>query len=150
MVYVCSRSFRRGFLDYARNDIASDYGYPPHPPIQKNTASGKLTVRFRYKNLKLLSLVRKERDSAGAFYGERKLTLMLGAGTRSAAGNDLTLFGYETFKSRNVLVVDLLDFLGAERANLFLGGASELLGLVVRFDVFVDIFLIHNNKPLKC
>ena len=74
---------------------------------------------------------------------------LFGAGAGSAAGNDFTFFGNKSFKLCHVLIIDFLYFFGTERANLFLGSASELFGLIVRIDVFVDIFLIHFKLPHK-
>src|SRR5262245_15242473 len=68
----------------------------------------------------------KQGDVPGPLDGLHQLPLMLGAGSRNAAGEDLATLGGESLQQADVLVVDVGNLLLAELAELFLA-EEELL-----------------------
>ena len=54
-----------------------------------------------------------------------QLTLMLRAGAGGTAGQDLAALGHEPTKLCSVFVVDIIDLVDAEAANLFALTASD-------------------------
>src|SRR5690606_19824089 len=71
--------------------------------------------------------VRDQGQEARALDGGRELALVLGLGAGDAAGNDLAVLGDVLAQGVEVLVIDLLDALGRELAEL---AATEELGHV--------------------
>ena len=67
---------------------------------------------------RLVRGVGHESDGSRALDGGRELALMLCTGTGHAAGKDLTALAGETAKTGNVLIIDMLDLIYAERADL--------------------------------
>src|SRR5579864_3777628 len=67
---------------------------------------------------------RQQRDVAGHFDGAREPPLVRSADPGQAARDDLATLGNELREQAHVLVVDVLDFLDAELANLL---AAEIL-----------------------
>ena len=59
----------------------------------------------------------------GALYSDGQLSLMTSAGTGYAARNDLCAVGQVSSQSRYILVIDVFDFIHAERAD-FLSALS--------------------------
>ena len=57
---------------------------------------------------------------ARALDGHRQLALMEGAGACDAAGNDLRALGHIFAQAGNIFVIDVLDAVYAEAANLCL------------------------------
>src|SRR5699024_11058426 len=75
--------------------------------------------------LRSLGHVGQQRDHTGTLDGRGQLTLMLGAGAGHAAGQDLAaLAGVLHAQAHHVLVVDVLNFIHAELANLAAGLAA--------------------------
>ena len=62
--------------------------------------------------------VGQKSDVSCAFDGGGELTLMISAGTGDTTGKDLRAVRSELPETGGVLVIDLFDFVDAERANL--------------------------------
>ncbi|OHB32223.1 MAG: hypothetical protein A2X79_08440 [Desulfuromonadaceae bacterium GWB2_53_15] len=60
----------------------------------------------------------QQRQIAGALNGLGNLSLVLGAVTGDATGNNLAALGNEVAKCARLFVIDSQIFLGAEAANL--------------------------------
>ncbi len=60
---------------------------------------------------------------ARALDGHRQLALMEGAGACDAAGNDLRALGHIFAQAGNIFVIDVLDAVYAEAANLLAAAA---------------------------
>jgi hypothetical protein len=65
----------------------------------------------------------EERHVACAFDCSCYLTLMESAGTCNAAGKDFGALGHTPTKTRCVLIIDVLNTVGAELADFFTGFA---------------------------
>ena len=61
----------------------------------------------------------------GALDRGGQLTLMLGAGAGSTAGQDLATLGHQATQLSSVLVIDIIDLVDAETANLLTLAASD-------------------------
>ena len=68
---------------------------------------------------------------ASALDSDGQLTLMLGAGAGYTAGNNLSTFGEILAQTGNVFVVDLLDSIYTESANLSAGLSAT--GTIISF-----------------
>src|SRR6478672_7630262 len=66
----------------------------------------------------LLRHIRDERDLPGALDRRLQLALMLGAGAGDAPRQDLAALGHERTDQLDVLVVDVVDLVRAELADL--------------------------------
>src|SRR3990170_3884618 len=66
----------------------------------------------------VLRRVRQQSDDAGALERHRQLALVLGAGARLAARLDLRALGQVAAEAVDLLVIDLVRLVGAERAHL--------------------------------
>ena len=75
-----------------------------------------LSVGIRILSRTLVRRVGQDRDRAGALDRGGQLTLMLRAGARHAAGQDLCTLRGITAQLRRILVIDLFDLLDTERA----------------------------------
>jgi hypothetical protein len=62
--------------------------------------------------------VRQQRQITGALYRSRQLTLILGFGTRNAAGYDFACLGNVLLQCLEILVINLLDPFGSKLAKL--------------------------------
>jgi hypothetical protein len=60
---------------------------------------------------------------AGAFYCGCNLTLMESTGAGYAAGKDFGALGHTTTKTGSILIIDVLNTIGAELADFFPGFA---------------------------
>src|SRR5258707_1395449 len=66
----------------------------------------------------LLRHIRDERDLAGALDRRLQLALVLGAGAGNAPRQDLAALGHERPDQLHILVVDVVDLVRAELADL--------------------------------
>ena len=73
---------------------------------------------IRGLSIALVSNVRKQSDVTGTLNCERQLTLMLGAGTGRAAGQNLAALGHVAAELSSIFVVDKSASIGTELANL--------------------------------
>ena len=73
----------------------------------------------------LFHRVGHQRDGTGALDGLAQLTLMLGAVAAHPAGQDLAALVGETAQAVDILVIDVLDLINAEVANLPAGTTSS-------------------------
>ena len=67
---------------------------------------------------------------------------MLGANAAHTAGHDLAALGDELAKTGGILIVDMLNVIHAELANL----APALLGTGLHLAIFHDIFSFHKIR----
>ena len=95
---------------------------------------------MRFPLMKLLSFEGQKGNDPCLFDGVGKFPLVHSAHTAHAAGENFSAFGNELFQAVNVFIVDHLDLLLAESANLSAG--SSLHGLS-------DGFFFHDTSPLK-
>lgn len=65
---------------------------------------------------------------------------MIGAGAAYTAGKNFGTLAYALLKAIYILVIDIIDFICAEGADLFLFAGVFILALAVEFIVF-----IHNK-----
>lgn len=70
--------------------------------------------------------VRKKSDHARALDCNGKLTLMKRAATGNAAGQNLSSLGDELSQAESILIIDVLDLVRAEGANLLAAAGSGL------------------------
>jgi hypothetical protein len=77
----------------------------------------------------LLGGVRRQGHGPRAPDGPGELTLMPGAAPRDAAGRDLAALGHEVPEPTHVLVVDQIDLVDTELADLAPPEAASLLRL---------------------
>ena len=70
---------------------------------------------------RLFANVGQEGNVSGAFYSDSQLSLMTSAGTGNTPRDDLSAVRQLPFQSRNIFVIDLLNFIHAESANFFAG-----------------------------
>src|SRR3970040_641518 len=82
---------------------------PPRPSSAPKTPAPRAQVLRR---------VRQQSDDAGALERHRQLALVLGAGARLAARLDLRALGQVAAEAVDLLVIDLVRLVGAERAHL--------------------------------
>src|SRR5580692_2277816 len=75
--------------------------------------------------------VRQQRQEARAPDGELQLALIVSARTGDAARNYLAGFGDVALERRQILVVDLLDVIGRESAELLAAKKTCHVGLLV-------------------
>jgi hypothetical protein len=82
--------------------------------------------------VQLVADVGQKRYMAGTLDSDGQLTLMLCAGTGNSSGKNLCTLADELAKSCNILVIDLIDTICAELADLLLSAHSgtERLGSV--------------------
>ena len=78
---------------------------------------------LRLKKRSLVAYIRHQGHMARALDGHRQLALMEGAGACDAAGNDLRALGHIFAQAGNIFVVDVLDAVYAEAANLLAAAA---------------------------
>ena len=78
--------------------------------------------------LTLVGRVREKGDVTGALERDREAPLVTSAGSRHATGQDLASLTNEAAKARNLLVVDEMDLLHTEIANLLVRLAVPLIG----------------------
>ena len=74
--------------------------------------------RGAHWRVRLFGHVGQQSDGARALDGGGQLTLMLGAGAHHAAGQDLAALAGEAAKFHDILIIDALNLVYAERANL--------------------------------
>ena len=72
--------------------------------------------------------------------GNGQRALVTGTGAGHTAGNNLSALGKESLQSRNVLVIDGLDFVGAESTHFLAGTAAARASL--------SIASLHDGKRL--
>ena len=70
---------------------------------------------------------------ASSLYRCGKLSLMVSAGTGSSAGEDLCSLGDVLAELSNVFIVDVIDAVDAERADLLAGLLGEARSVVFSF-----------------
>src|SRR6266567_4853629 len=78
--------------------------------------------------LTLVGGIGEQGDVTGALERDREATLMTSAGSRHATGQDLAPLTNEAAKARDLLVVDEMDLLHTEVANLLVWLAVPLIG----------------------
>ena len=77
------------------------------------------SVHFGNANAaRLVADVGHQSHVAGTLDGNRQLTLMESAGTGHTAGNDLGALAHVLAQAGQILVIDVLDAVNAEGANL--------------------------------
>ena len=69
---------------------------------------------------------------ASSLDSDGQLTLMHGTGAGDSSGKDLGALADALFKSRNSLVVNVLDLVSAETANLSVSSVALTEGLLLR------------------
>ena len=72
-----------------------------------------------------------------AFYSNSQLSLMTSAGTGYAAWNNLCSVRQVSLQSWNIFVIDVFDFIHAERTNFFSA-----------FSVFIKDFEMVSKRPI--
>src|SRR5262249_15499255 len=77
----------------------------------------------------LLGRLREQRDGAGAPHRAGELPLVAGAAPGDATGRDLAALRHEVAEPADVLVVDQVDSVDAELANLAASEPAPLDGL---------------------
>ncbi len=78
--------------------------------------------------LTLVGRIREQGDVTGALERDREAPLVTSAGSRDATGQDLASLANEAAKPGDLLVVDEVDLLHTEVANLLVGLAVPLIG----------------------
>src|SRR4029077_11553196 len=73
----------------------------------------------------------EQRQEAGALDRHAQLALVAGLGAGDAGGNDLAVLVHEVLQDGDVLVVDFLDLLGGEAAELAAAEKPAVLVLSV-------------------
>src|SRR5262249_47465669 len=95
----------------------------PNGPQGRGSCVSRASVAVVMTNARrhparLLGLERQKRYRTRPLDGERDLALVLGAGSEHAPGEDLAAVGHEADQRLDVLVVDVVDLLLAELADL--------------------------------
>lgn len=80
------------------------------------------------------------------FYGDSELSLMTGAGAGNSAGKYLRTLGKVLPYTGGILIIDIIDFVRAESANLFSSlvaeGSFRAVVLFTRLSVFSALSLL--------
>src|SRR6202035_1588826 len=91
-----------------------------HHPLGKRRRAGDAQLRLEGHRgpLVLLGRVWEKSDRAGALQRGRQRTLVAGARSRDATRKDFAAVAHESTEPRDLLVVDVVDLLDAEAADL--------------------------------
>ena len=79
---------------------------------------------------------------ASSLYSDGQLTLMKSTSTGNSSGKDLRALAYALLKSGNILVIDVLDLVGTETANLSVSSVALTEGLLLRLSLRGSLLLI--------
>ena len=89
----------------------------------------------------LVADVGDECHVACSLYSNGQLALMKSAGAGDSSGKDLGTLAYALLKSGNVLIVDMIDLIGAELADLSVSFVALTEGLLLRLSL--SLIIIH-------
>ncbi len=93
-----------------------------------------------FKTSFLVADVGDERHVACSLYSNGQLTLMKSAGAGDSSGKDLGTLAYALLESGNVLIVDMIDLIGAELADLSVSFVALTEGLL---RLSLSLIIIH-------
>ena len=101
--------------------------------------------------LVLVADIRDERHVACSLNSDSKLTLMISAGSGDSSGKDLGALAYALSKSAYVFVIDMVDLISAELADLLVSfvlteGLLRLRCLIV---IHLTFLLLKLNCALR-
>ncbi len=116
---TAGRRGRRNYREVYGVKLRSPEKPPPCPPPEGEGLKARLT---------LVGGIGEQGDVTGALERDREATLMTSAGSRHATRQDLASLADEAAKARDLLVVDEMDLLHTEVANLLVWLAVPLIG----------------------